>query len=328
MKLTFTLFVLAATIGVSAQETQKLEFCNCIDKIDQISPVLNGKYERSCNGKVNETGAFNNGSKDGEWITYSPKGGVIKKLNYVHGKLNGKAELFYFNGKAKLIASFAEGKPDEEWTYYSSNGKILIQGKYEKGKPISTWSIYNGSKIAVQYDFATSKYIKQDKPDVRKSGSFMRNDNSGEYFFFYFSSEAMVGETAPLGGQRFAISLLQDLYEIPLDYWDTYISYEYLAKVSISPDHQSTFSLSHFDGNYDLKKVIVYPFIAKTNPDSKIKKVDHTDLSRKLLDFKINETFSFLPPWIFSGMPEVQIHLPYVINRLVDFSKPEERKYN
>lgn len=319
---------MVTTLSISAQETQQLKFCNCIDKVDQISPVLNGKYERTCNGKINETGAFKDGNKDGEWTTYNAKGGVIKKVNYVNGKLNGKSELFYFNGKAKLSASFVEGKPDQEWVFYNSNGKVMIQGKYDKGKPVNLWDVYNGSKIAVQYDFATSKYIKQDRPGLRKSGSFMRNDNSGEYFFFYFSNEAMIGETAPLGGQKFAISLLQDLHEMPSDYWDTFVSYEYLATVSVSPDHQSSFSLSRFDGDYDLQNAIVYPFVVKTNPESKLKKVDHTDLSRKLLDFKINETFSFLPPWVFAGKPEVKVHLPYVINRLVDLNRPAEKKYN
>lgn len=316
------------TITSSAQEVQKLDFCNCVDKIDQVNPVLNGKFQRTCNGILNETGSFKNGAKDGEWATYSKKGNLIKKVIYEDGKLNGKIELFYFNGKPKVTASFAAGKPSEEWIYYSSNGKILIQGKYESGKPVAIWSIYNGSKPAIQYDFSSSKYIIQNKLDIRKSGGFMRNDNSGEYFFYYFSTEVPIDDTAPLGGQKFAISLMQDLYEMPLDYWDTFISYDYLAIVSLSPDHTSSFSINRNDETYDIAKQVIYPFIVNTNPASKIKKVDHTDLSRKLLDFKIKETFSLLPPWVFAGKGEVRIHLPYVINRLIDFSKPEERRYN
>jgi len=329
MKLTCTLiFSLLVFLAGYAQETQKLDFCNCIDKIDQIAPVLNGKFERVCNGILNETGMFREGVKDGEWVTYSRKGNVIKKVNYTNGKLNGKIELVYFNGKPKLTASFVDGKPAEEWVYYSSNGKVLIRGKYDNGKPVDIWNVYNGSKAVVQYDFNASRYIIQNRPRIRNSGSFMRNDNSGEYFFFYFSTEVPVDQTAPLGGQNFAVSLLQDLYEMPLDYWDTFISYDYLAKVSISPDHRSSFSLDRFTEHYDIKTEVVYPFIVNTNPASKIKKVDHTDLSRKLLDFKIWETFSLLPPWVFAGKTEARIHLPYVINRIIDFSKPEERKYN
>jgi len=87
MKLTLTLLLTIFCINTYAQETQKLEFCNCTDKIDQISPVLNGKYERICDNKINETGAFKNGKKDGEWITYSKKGTIIRKLSYDEGKL-------------------------------------------------------------------------------------------------------------------------------------------------------------------------------------------------------------------------------------------------
>ena len=40
------------------QSSFKLEYCNCIDKIDQITPLLDGKYERVCDGKTIETGVF------------------------------------------------------------------------------------------------------------------------------------------------------------------------------------------------------------------------------------------------------------------------------
>jgi hypothetical protein len=327
----FAIILVFAGLTAGSQEVQKLDFCQCIDKIDQTSPSLNGKFQRECDGKLNETGAFEAGVKVGEWVTYSKKGTVIKKVNYSKGKLSGPVELFYFNGKPKLRASFEDGKPAAEWTYYTSNGKVLINGKYDSGKPVDLWTIYKGSKSVVQYDFNNSKYIVKSQPDTRSSGSFMRNDNTGEYFFFYFSTEGPVEETAPLGGQKFAISLLQDLYEIPLDYWDTFIQYEYLATVSVAKTHQANFSISRTDKEYSINKEIVYPFIIKTNPDSKIKKVDHTELSRKLLDMKIEETFSFLPPWVFSGQSEVKIHLPYVINRIsrqADLDKPKETEYN
>jgi len=330
MKLTLTLLLLlAASTSAFSQEIQKLEFCHCVDKVDQVSPVLNGKYERTCNGKVNETGTFKDGYKDGEWITYSAKGGLIKKINYADGKLNGKIELFYFDGKTKLIATFKDGNPDSDWIFYSSNGSILIEGQYDNGKPINKWNIYNKSKVAIAYDFTTSEYIMQGKPKLQKSGYFMRNDNSGGYFFFYFPEEEAIGKTAPLGGHQFAINMLLDLYEMPADYWDTCVRYEYLATVSLSPDHHRTFSLRRLEGELkELKKEVAYPFLVKTNPDSKITKIDHTELSRKLLDFKIQESFSFLPPWIFAGDAEVKIRLPYVINGLIDFSKPPVREYN
>lgn len=328
MKLTLTLLLTIFCINTYAQETQKLEFCNCTDKIEQISPVLNGKYERICNDKINETGAFKNGKKDGEWITYSKKGTVIKKLSYDEGKLNGSVELLFFNGKTKFKGAFTKGKQNGEWIYYNSNGKTLMQGEYDNGKPIKTWTINKGSKAIIQYDFNSSNYLLNGKPDLRKSGFFMRNDNTGEYFFYYFSPEQFIAETAPLGGHRFAQNLLLDLFEIPLDYWDTYVAYDYKAKVTLTPDHQSNFVIALSNEEYDFEKEATYPFVIKTNPDSKIKKVDHTELSKQLLGFKIDEAFSLLPPWIYAGKTEIDIHIPYVVNRLIDFSKPAERKYN
>jgi hypothetical protein len=59
------------------QQLENLDYCNCQDKIDQIAPELNGKFERKCNGILIEQGEFVNGSKNGEWITIP-----IRSSNY------------------------------------------------------------------------------------------------------------------------------------------------------------------------------------------------------------------------------------------------------
>lgn len=86
------------TTTASAQTTEILDYCNCVDNVGQINPAPDGKFERTCKGKVIETGLFKNGSKDGEWITYDQKGIIIRKISYTNGKLNGKSELFLIMG--------------------------------------------------------------------------------------------------------------------------------------------------------------------------------------------------------------------------------------
>ncbi|MGL4631883.1 MAG: toxin-antitoxin system YwqK family antitoxin, partial [Leadbetterella sp.] len=143
-KLTFLkkqILILFAALAINTafgQEIEKLDYCNCEDKIDQISPVLNGKFVRKCNGLVVEKGEFIDGLKNGEWITYSRKGKLIRKLNFDNGLFQGKVELFYTNGQPKVVGQFDNGNKVGKWTYFTNKNKVLAEGSYDSNKPIDT----------------------------------------------------------------------------------------------------------------------------------------------------------------------------------------------
>lgn len=132
--------------------------------------------------------------------------------------------------------------------------------------------------------------------------------------------------TVPFGGVLFANDLFIDLVEIPQNYWDTYINYEYKVNVSVSPLNEYGFTLEKASDTdkYQIQLVL----LANTNPYSKIKRVDHSNFSRTMLDEKITEALHFLPPWIYKGNGNVSMNVSYVINRIIDFSKPLEKNYN
>lgn len=113
--------------------------------------------------------------------------------------------------------------------------------------------------------------------------------------------------------------MLVDLIEVPVDYWDAYISYNYLIKFNITNDNISSFLVEPIQ-NYHENGTLIYPFIVSTDPESQLIKKEHTELSKKLLNFKINEAISFLPPWIFKDKTDVEVNLPYVINRIIRFN--------
>jgi hypothetical protein len=330
MKLIIRFFIVICLIASKAyaQQSDILSYCNCIDNVGQITPVPDGKFERTCNGKVIESGLFKNGNKDGEWTTYNQKGIIIRKITYTKGKLNGKSYLFFNDGRPKLNASFMENKPIDKWTYFTSNGKTLIEGEYDDGKPVGIWTIYNakGNKALAQYDFTTGKYVLQGTVQLHKDNSILKNDNNGEYFILRYSKGAEAEGTAPLGGVLFANDLFIDMVEIPQNYWDTYISYEYKANVNVTPFNEYSFTLEKASDTdkYQMQLVL----LANTNPDSKIKRIDHSDFSRKMLDEKINEALHFLPPWIYKGESKVSMNVSYVINRIINLSKPAEKNYN
>ncbi len=296
-KLIFGL-ITALTVSISfGQQTEKLDYCNCQDKIDQITPDLNGQYERKCDGILIEKGEFINGVKNGEWVTYSRKGKLIRKLNYDKGLLDGKVELFYVNGKPKVTGQFEKGNKIGKWTYYTDKGKILSEGNYNNNKPIDTWSINNkkGKKPVVQYDFNSNKYLINKSTPFYKDGDIIQNENTEEWYILKSPDLKYSSKSEPLGGYEFANFMFIELVEIPVNYWDTYLYQKYKLFYKITSDNELTFDCQLFTGDLP-DDSLELTFLIVTNPKPKIKRIDHSDLQIKLLNFKIKEALGLMPP--------------------------------
>jgi len=317
-KLLFLLTVLTVNL-VFGQQTEKIDYCNCLDKIEQISPVLNGKYERTCKGTLIEKGEFENNLKIGEWTTYSRTGKIIRKLNYENGLLNGKVELFYLNGKIKLTGEFDKGKKIGKWTYFTEKGTIFIEGNYVINKPTGIWTINDkkGKKAVVQYDYDLKKYILNGQFSFYKDNDVFQNDNTEEWYILRMPNLNYSSKTGPLGGYKFANYMFIQLVEVPENFWDTYLYRKHKVSYSISADNDVAYNtqliLDKFPDNQ-----LEYVYLIKTNPTEKIKKIDFTDFQLQLLDFKTKETLNLMPPWVFEEEKEVDVYLHYVINQNIN----------
>lgn len=273
-----------------SQQIEKLDYCNCIDKIENSSLVYDGKYERVCNEKTTDIGNFKNGLPDGEWISYNFKGGLVNKINYSEGKLNGLFELYFINGKVQFSGNFINGKRNGLWKYYNDKGTVVIDGEYEMDEPINIWTIKDkkGKKITTQYDYTNSKYIINEVEEQLKGSTL-------------------------LGGLLMSYDLFVDNIEVPRDFWDTYADLKYLGKFKIEENSSSTFVLDELFEK-PAKSTIKFGSTIQTDPESKLHKIDHSKLSKKLLYYKIYEALSVLPPWIYKGEKETTIYIPYKVN--------------
>jgi len=317
MKKLFLGLITALTVNISfGQQTEKLDYCNCQDQIEQISPDLNGTFERKCNGVLIEKGEFANGLKNGEWITYSRKGKLIRKINYENGLLNGKIELFYVNGKPKVNGQFEKGNKIGKWIYYTEKGKILSEGIYDSNKPIDIWTLNDtkGKKPVVQYDYNSKKYIINNSTPFHKDGDIIQNENTEEWYILKSPDLKYSSKSEPLGGYGFANYMLIELVEVPENYWDTYLYQKYKVSYKITAENELTFDSELFTGDLPDNNLEL-TFLIMTNPTPKIKWIDHSNLQIKLLDYKIKEALSIMPPWIFNEQSEIDVYVHYVINQ-------------
>jgi hypothetical protein len=317
MKRLIYAFLTALTVNITfGQQTEKLDYCNCIDKIDQIAPVLNGQFERKCNDILTEKGEFLNGLKNGEWIIYSRKGKLIRKLNYDNGLLHGKVELFYVNGKPKLTGQFEKGNKIGKWTYYTDKSMILAEGSYDSNKPIDTWAINDkkGKKPVVQYDFNSKKYLLNSPTPFHKDGDIIQNENTEEWYILKSPDIKYSSKSEPLGGYAFANYMFIELVEVPENYWDTYLYQKYKVSYKITAESSVTLESQLFSGNLPDNNLEL-TFLIMTDPPSKLKRIDNSDLQIKLLNLKIMEVLSLMPPWIYNEQSDVDLYIHYVINQ-------------
>ena len=309
--------ITAFTVNISfGQQTEKIDYCNCQDQIEQISPDLNGTFERKCNGVLIEKGEFVNGLKNGEWVTYSRKGKLIRKINYDNGLLNGKIELFYVNGKPKANGQFEKGNKIGKWIYYTEKGKILSEGSYDSNKPIDIWTINDkkGKKPVVQYDYNSKKYLINKPTPFHKDGDIIQNENTEEWYILKSPDLKYSSKSEPLGGYDFANFMFIELVEVPENYWDTYLYQKYKVSYKITAENELLFDSELFTGDLPDNNLEL-TFLIMTNPTSKIKRIDHSDLQIKLLDYKIKEALSIMPPWISNEQSEIDVYVHYVINQ-------------
>ena len=121
------------------------------DWVDQLStlgstlPVADGKDRY-----ILTTGRFNDGKREGRWLSFYPNGGLKSVVTFVDNVLNGESKSFDTKGKLQTSGNFVDGKKDGQWI--SSGGRKIVQ--YENGKLLST---VNKSKKELEAEQNTQK---------------------------------------------------------------------------------------------------------------------------------------------------------------------------
>jgi antitoxin component YwqK of YwqJK toxin-antitoxin module len=63
---------------------------------------------------------------------------VLEEFTYKEGRLNGKAQVWYSNGKIKRRGSYTDGKLSGKWEYWDQKGNMLCETIYKDDEQVST----------------------------------------------------------------------------------------------------------------------------------------------------------------------------------------------
>lgn len=308
IQLTYILTILW-TNQLMSQSTNEYPHCNCVEKIDE-------QYQLICNSNQIVMGQYSNGVKSGKWTTRTAKGTVIKNAEYVDGKLNGKYELFHFDGKPKLVASFSNGQQDGTWQYFNEKGKLIKSGKYQLGNPVGTWTILDkgGKKSIATYDFDNGNSPNSKVPPYFKNGGIERDDQSGEWYIIYYPERNPQSGVQPFGGYALACDYFLKHMTIPTTMMDTYTNFNFNVTLQIENNQLKDINSEYVDRITYNPKMPTLPFIVSTNPPGKLKRVEHNKQSINLLRESIEEVTILMGPWI--GNSSADIYIPFVLNDL------------
>lgn len=312
--LTFSV-ILLFLLTINAQTTTEYEHCKCTEIINYSENDKNlkdGKYKLKSEDGVIETGNYKEGLKEGIWSITNRDGVVVSEIEYSNGKLNGKYNLFNFDGDPKLNALFENNNPVGKWTYYSKKGKIIKQGKFNDGKASGVWKINknNGKKTIFEYDFDNNESLISNnyKP---KNPFLPRDDESGEYIIIYRLNQEIESEVSPFGGYIYSNELFVELLNVPIVLINTYTLYEFNVKASIKNG-----SLTVNDINYSPNKSNnpYFSFIADTNSPKNLKRIKHNDHLIAKMKERIFEALMVLGPWVSKDEKEIELSVPFVLN--------------
>jgi antitoxin component YwqK of YwqJK toxin-antitoxin module len=81
-------------------------------------------------GKVAQTGSYNNGDIEGESIIYFPGGNTFGKQFFVAGNKNGRQQYFFPEGKLSFVVNYTKGLKEGKYESYYKDGTIQESAAY------------------------------------------------------------------------------------------------------------------------------------------------------------------------------------------------------
>jgi antitoxin component YwqK of YwqJK toxin-antitoxin module len=82
---------------------------------------------------VAEKVVYVNEVRHGEWTRYYPGGSLLLKANYTYGRLEGKFETWFVDGKIEYAGQYKKDARDGEWILHNPDGTVKYKIEYIDG---------------------------------------------------------------------------------------------------------------------------------------------------------------------------------------------------
>lgn len=123
---------------------------------DSACKIPNGKFTWVYpDGKVDRTGRYSHGKKQGQWLTYHINGMLADSVDYIEGAPFGTSMSWHINGYTRDSAVYNPDGSGVDVSWFS-NGSVSSAGRYAAGRKMQgKWQFFhkNGKLSAIElYD--------------------------------------------------------------------------------------------------------------------------------------------------------------------------------
>jgi antitoxin component YwqK of YwqJK toxin-antitoxin module len=127
---------------------------------------------------------YEEGKKDGEWLSFHENGEVSERKLYEEGTLEGLYESFHPNGESNLRGFYKGGEKEGEWIQlwengtffvkenylngnlngkyesFEKNGDVRVVGFYKEGEKEGVWEYYPSTDLSYSEEFQNGNRIR------------------------------------------------------------------------------------------------------------------------------------------------------------------------
>ncbi|GHB31576.1 toxin-antitoxin system YwqK family antitoxin [Mongoliitalea lutea] len=119
--------------------------------------------------QVKLEGQYQNGKREGQWVSFYDTGELLSREIYKDGRRDGPYREFFPQGDIMVEVDYRNGEPHGPYTRFAGARLVAEKGTYDNGKKIGEWiSYFPGTKSVESRQFFDN-----------------RGNRTGEWKFFY-----------------------------------------------------------------------------------------------------------------------------------------------
>jgi antitoxin component YwqK of YwqJK toxin-antitoxin module len=88
-------------------------------------------------GQISYEGNYEDGEKNGQWISHYENGRIRSEASFRAGRLDGAFASYYANARMRLTKHHKDGQWDGRWVSYDEDGNVTDVDIWEKGRCVA-----------------------------------------------------------------------------------------------------------------------------------------------------------------------------------------------
>lgn len=151
-------------------------------------------------GTLIKSETYQNGNKDGEWVTFSVKTGLpLLKENYKDNQLEGERITYFTTGEISMKEQYVSGKLNGPFVSFYPDGKTASKGTYYQDRKRGSWEYYSQEGKVKKSTEYTEKINEEKNYLYFNNGGTQQKINQAQIAYIRKANETKIALTLKTG---------------------------------------------------------------------------------------------------------------------------------